>query len=667
VFGSIDTEGSTIRPTALPTIDAAVVGKMIRVRLKKVVTRAISDVLDENATIKAQRPLRDLAGTVVSLLFDVSDAEARSQALSSAVTRDGLAYGFALLGKQQIIDTGECTAFADLANASYEGLATTRYIGPLGFVSATGSVPENCATFASTVASYADLFGLAGRTLPELMQMKGKVDAVIATCDPAKLQELPTNVLEALTGARHAGAPLEVLRTLRQAWSTSVLHLPDSVAKQPYLECGAALDAFGITYDQTLSPLLNDKGITAGLSLSRLDESLASIAKLGNRLLVWIQLARTLDAQVKTFEEATGARALPDALAKSVACTAAGNCTDAVKASIATLSATLASFVDQFDDGALASALARVVKSGEVTRIVTAIRAVRTKAETIHQYADQLQVAADGNVARALAVAVKCPNPCPIPEVIDLRSALEAAVSNLEPHLQDVMRWEAALAPLQSIVRALVTGRPLQRGDVVALAKAMREAVDGVDTKSASGDSAKRILIAVLDALPNAIRADEDAPMGLRLDAPGLASAAVEGYENGGGGSIYPIATVGAGYILSAKPMTSDLSMTSAAFEELGIGYRYPIAHGRFELGVHFVTSGLLYQLQEDSATKNQFFVGFGPSVNLYKLIIASANIGGLVSFDSGETSTAFTFSLQLPLFDYLEALSDGDISTEGK
>jgi hypothetical protein len=313
----------------------------------------------------------------------------------------------------------------------------------------------------------------------------------------------------------------------------------------------------------------------------------------------------------------------------------------------------------------LESAVARVLRSQQIQKLLAAAEAARRQLDAARELAKILHITAAGDFTMILEVAGKCDaaHPCP-PELLAFRTALSEALSGLDLRLDSLARWGNTLASLQSIVRALVTGRTIQRGDVVALVAALREAVDHVETNSDAGDSAKHILVAVLDALPNAIREDEDAPLGLRLDAPGLASAAVEGFENKNSASFYPIATVGAGYVLTTLPGTSDRGLTSTAFEELGIGYRWPLANRRLLAGPHLVTSGLLYQLESNASTKRQLFVGVGPSVNIYRLLEISANVGTMFAFDDGSATFAVTLSLQLPLVDYLEALSSGDIST---
>lgn len=59
-------------------------------------------------------------------------------------------------------------------------------------------------------------------------------------------------------------------------------------------------------------------------------------------------------------------------------------------------------------------------------------------------------------------------------------------------------------------------------------------------------------------------------------------------------------------------------------------------------------------------------FVGAGGSINFYRLVDLSANVGILVDArDNGESPRlAFTVGLQLPLIDYIQALTSGSGTT---
>jgi len=171
----------------------------------------------------------------------------------------------------------------------------------------------------------------------------------------------------------------------------------------------------------------------------------------------------------------------------------------------------------------------------------------------------------------------------------------------------------------------------------------------------------KRLVDVLLDAVPSALIDDDNAPGGLRFDVASLVSTLTSEFAQQDRVGFYIRATVGAGYVFA-----SGGEVARPFYEELGLGYRWTALNNRLLLGPHIAASGLLYQLQPLGPFKDPVFLGLGFSVNLYRAIDVSVNAGVLADVDANPASPNFALSvgLQLPLTDYITAISSGSGTT---
>lgn len=223
-------------------------------------------------------------------------------------------------------------------------------------------------------------------------------------------------------------------------------------------------------------------------------------------------------------------------------------------------------------------------------------------------------------------------------------------------------KYAAELSAMQSTLVRLVDGRALRRGDIVTLVHFIDTAI-APKIASIQPPEAATLLTAVLDALPEAIREDATAPAGIRMDIPALASTVVSRFSRQRERGVYFRATIGAGYTFTAGEGSRKADTTTTYHEEIGVGYRWQ--RGSLLHGPHVITSGILFNTVENGAATNHLFVGAGWSLNLYHLIDVSASAGRLFNLDGKGTDTAMMISLQIPIFDYLGALTEGGDVTQ--
>jgi hypothetical protein len=224
-------------------------------------------------------------------------------------------------------------------------------------------------------------------------------------------------------------------------------------------------------------------------------------------------------------------------------------------------------------------------------------------------------------------------------------------------------KYSTQLAAAKSILMRLVDGRSLRRGDVVMLVQFIGEALRP-SLEKLQPDLASEIIVEVVDVLPEAVREDVAAPAGIRMDVASIASTVVGELSRETRAGWYLRATVGTGYVMFAGEGSREPDVATSVHEEMGFGYRWlwgPVLHGP-----HVIASGILFSFIEQDATSDRLFFGIGYSANMYRLVDVSLSIGRMIDPDGTADDTAGVVGLQIPLFDYLSALtSGGDIAQD--
>lgn len=209
------------------------------------------------------------------------------------------------------------------------------------------------------------------------------------------------------------------------------------------------------------------------------------------------------------------------------------------------------------------------------------------------------------------------------------------------------------------VVRNLARGT-LRRADLVTMLRSVDALIEASFERPSTHDAsrAKQLMLSFTAAVRNGIREDGSThQVQIILDVPAIVSSMLATYSDMRNEGWYLRATVGTGYMYTTRADRLEPTL----YEEVGVGYRWPIRDRRFSWGWHVVTSGLLHQLVTPSYGAGAVFVGPGLSLNVYRLIDISANVGA--TFDTTRDlhpNFAFTIGLQLPLIDYIEALASG-------
>jgi len=232
---------------------------------------------------------------------------------------------------------------------------------------------------------------------------------------------------------------------------------------------------------------------------------------------------------------------------------------------------------------------------------------------------------------------------------------------NLCPAGEDELCGSAAATTLDAVhvVRNLARGT-LRRADLVTMLRSVDALIAASFPPETTNDAvrAKQLLLSFTAAVRNGIREDGSTrQVQIILDVPAIVSSLLATYSDMRHEGWYFRATIGTGYMYTTRADRLEPTL----YEEVGVGYRRHIRDRRFSWGWHVVTSGLLNQLVTPSYGTGAVFVGPGVSLNVYRLIDVSVNVGA--TFDTTRAlhpDFAFTVGLQLPLIDYIEALASG-------
>jgi hypothetical protein len=283
---------------------------------------------------------------------------------------------------------------------------------------------------------------------------------------------------------------------------------------------------------------------------------------------------------------------------------------------------------------------------------------------------------ANVNVADLLAALVRaalgkltaCPS-CTV-EWTTIAALLFETIKSHETHLAKyqkalltAFRVAGNLKRIEALIRAILRGGPLSRADLIAMAKDARALVGNNLPQDAIST---RVITSVLDSVPDVVLEEPSAALGVRVDAPALATRMITEFTESNRPGFYLRATVGTGYLWVDKGADSGNGKVAPIVnEELGVGYRD--GNERLYVGANLIASGLLYQIVSPEVAEGTMFLGVGVSVSFYRLIDATVNMGGMIALEDGDMSPAIVVGLQVPLADYVTALvSDPDVSTEG-
>ena len=280
------------------------------------------------------------------------------------------------------------------------------------------------------------------------------------------------------------------------------------------------------------------------------------------------------------------------------------------------------------------------------------------------------------------ATNVACPDPTTLrTEFANAAGALGFCGSN---HAQnDITCNEFGLGLIAvSLGGKLAHGTPLRRADVLDLTRVLQDALrdsltnnggeqcpavptDDFSRSRGSRCRALRLVNAVMAAIRTGIR-EEVTPattttaerVRLSIDASAATSSMLTEYSDQSATGLYLRATIGTGYICTSHHGQCEVS----AWEELGGGYRWPFCASRHVThGFHGIVSGLLHQIVTPNYGANHLFVGVGWSFNFYRILDLSATVGALFDVAHGPEPQAAVFvGLQVPLADYLQALTSG-------
>jgi hypothetical protein len=710
-------DGKSLRPTSLlGGLDAQVVERLVRTRMKKAMGEALRDLFTTLLGDTARsRPAQDLLHALEALVLQVSDGEGRSQTLTSSLVRVGLSYGIALLSEKDVLPKLGCVSLDDRATSAYEALATSTYVSPLGFTAATGTVPKECLAFAQHVARLVDTTVALGMSGGKLAAVVGDVKRVRASCTVTVRAHLGPELRDALRslGDEVTALDLSIVDDLRATFERSAATFDKEVTllQAEIDQCYGALralaqdvDAVGavvalvagregisaerllgqlagvladtLGFDVPIDPALVDMLLQGAGAVAQIKTAAVAVGRCAEKedASLWSMAGSCLDGKVgkcatectalvtaaapilRPLEEAVERSVLGDVAPLVAAARELHRCADNKDPlDVAKLPKVLASVANKPECQAIARGFRFQSQSLDEGRRKTFAAAV-----ALDELASCLKVH-DRSPAALIALALdgECRDEAAslagklrvvAEEVVGVRVDKLLAIAG---KLQAVV---AQLQPLRGLITALVEKRLLVRADVVQLAGFVGELVGRLPP-----GVGKDVLAAVVELVPQAIREDKTTSLGMRLDVPALATTLVTRYSERDTSPIYLRATVGMGYMYGSE---TPAGVSPSFHEEIGIGYRRVIDR-RLTLGVHAIVSGLLYNLASAAATEDSIFVGLGVSANLYKAIEVSLNAGGLFALGDGPgKQLAFTFSLQLPLIDYILAIAgDGDMT----
>jgi hypothetical protein len=645
-----------------------------------VAERALGGVLDA----PAPRPALDAsafaeAGNIAELLRSPHGSEPLADLdavyedrgdLSRAVVRDGLAYGFALLGQNgRVRLEPACRATGRLSSVAYEALARSA-LAPLGYES-MGEIPAPCAPFARRIARLASAIATLGNDWRSTGGVDRDADAVALVCPPlaAPLAQTP-RLLGTLAALRRAedqppGTCRDALARFRATFDA---HLASLAAAHPEL----SMDTVDGEIATILADLVPDAGelapvaacLTAPATCSPADAARLVVTlvddtgSLGELVAGWtVEPGGAFERELLRFaldDPRRAAAAAPHVAHVLDPRALVGQLADRARdvASCANTDPVTALFSDKpcVGSAALAAIRADLAATFALTdrdRIGPAVQADARAllGAYVERVSDGPAPDAEAEIA-ALAAACADPTaPChallaeaparvaaAAPQLVEARAAtlfgpaLAAFVRAGVAHSictgascpafaeDDGPRLVAELVRDPTLRRALCGDcaalpdiGPDGAALLSALARQLAPAFALLPFTELAGPTPRARLAVAVANLADLMRAQPVAA------APMIYwGVSVVPQHNAPGtprAPFYPRISVGAGLIMA------DNGLRARPFEEFGLGYRVVASHD-FRIDVHLVASALLFQLVDNGYAKHPLFLGFGPDRN---------------------------------------------------
>lgn len=678
-----------LRATALldTPLDPAIVERLVRQKAGRATTLAFQDALIKAGLDSGTAPLRDLLNVMQALAVSTSEGETRSQVLVAALARDGLSFLLASsLGASSAQDSSRppwgCVDARERLTAAYEGLALSSYLRPLGFQVARGKVSDSCQPFAANVALFVDTLSAVGNEAQDLRELRTDAQRAITSC---KAVELPVELQGALQ--RLSRLRVRELQSLSAAYARAKLSLQNgkALSGSAIVDCVGALQDTTDRVDRILSRV--GTGSTADLDLDALEKNVLLVTQRFG--LQTLQRAFG-DAQVPQ-EVTDKLEALRGAapVIRYLSTLAIESCPAKSDITLGELSTLLTSLAGP--DATARKAYADQCLAGLWQRTSDAVNVALGETDTAKKAKLQqdaialLQFACPefrGDFA-AVSQWASAGGPdlgacrAPLPLLRTLWAQRGATLTSLDSKLakahvaelaaalsssKDVQALLPALQNARDVLIALASGKPMRRGDLIALTRSVHKEVERLMDEGKLGKLTRDsvpgdVLVAFFNAVPDALREDPSTPTGVRVDVPTLATTTVARFSESSRDGVYLRATVGVGYVLfKGTPLSS-------VHEELGIGVRrhFP-GSDNITIGLHVAASGLLYEVVSPGVQRGSFLVSVGPDVNFYRLVELSGGIAMLHSpgADNPHWDPVGIMSLQIPLADYFTELAAG-------
>lgn len=627
-----------VEPTSLLGVpDAQAVNEIVRVRVRAAMRRAFTDAMAAISRHADSRSVAELTSVLAAVLFDGTDAEARSQALLGVLLRNGLAYGLAML---DIPADTTCTDLHARATVSYEAMASSPRLRKLGFAKSTGTVPAGCEVRAKVLSEILNAATTLGTSIAPVVELIAAVDRVRITCTPAVLGGTSVELRTAL-GALSSSARLADVARIRDAFDQGkALFDKESLLRDQADLCHAGLT--GLVRAAEAVPTLWTLGGEV-----RLDELVAAFGRSVGQLLgiSTTAYATALDGVVRI------GRALPAFDAAVQACRGAlqplvgTGVVERIQAASAACSQACPASCSVVEP--IAGALAEL--HGELIRRTPALAPLVAAAKACAQ-------APPLATLTSCAAGTPCATACPAFATAVANAGKELAAA--QQAARDLVKYAQAMALVldrleeqAGVLRALVEGRAPDRGDLVTAARGLRALIARLP-KGVGRD----LLADLVEALPQLVK-EEATGRSIHVDSSAATSIVLNRLTSSRS-RWHLRAGIGTGYIHVDEAAPS-------LYEELGVGLR--VAGGsRLRLDLTAFTSGLLFQIGSETETDNRMFLGGGASVRVYDLIDVSAAIGAMLDLSNGDAKFAVLVGLQVPLVDYFSALA-GSSATVAK
>jgi hypothetical protein len=624
--------------------------------------------------------------------------------LARAIVRDGLAYGFALLGHNGRLRIEPlCRALGvELASVAYEALGASA-LAPLGY-QGSGEIAAPCVPFARRITRLASAIATLGAGWQAALVADRDADAVALAC-PSLAPSLARSprLLGALTDLRRAdqppGACHDALATFRDAFDA---HLAALAAARPDLtvaDVGGELATIlaDLAPDaEVLAPVaacLATPNACAPSDAARLVVTLVDRHGLGELIAGWTVRPGAIERELLRFALDDPARVTavaphlagaldPRDLLPQLAAQAreVGSCEDADPvsavfsdgscvgaAALAAIRADLATTLGHADRAKIAPAVladARALLDAYVeyvsgspaadpeARIAALTAACAPESARCHallaEAPARIAAAAPGLVLEARAAMLFGP-------------ALAAFVRAGVTHPARVLAWAACQGTTcpaddetQRLVAELLRDSAIRRavcGEcspfvvdpvlVAALVRQLAPAISPLAFTELAGPSSPGMLATDVGHLADLIRAQPTPPLQLN-GFWYVPQRARTDIPRG----LYPRITIGAGAIIS------DSRVVARPFEELGVGYRARMGRD-FRLGAHVIGSGLLFQLVGNGYAPHPLFMGFGPDLDYHRFVDLTLDVGVMMDLTLAQPPQGMgMLSLQLSIWD---------------